>query len=122
MRSRSRVQNNQRGGTMAQIERTLTGEEIQGSWGDRGGAEWRGRVLNEVLETEMADHLGADPHGRTDGGRGWRNGPYERSPTTGEGRSGSGCPGMGTAPSGRSYSSATSAVRRSRCCRYWRWW
>jgi len=39
-------------------------------------------LLNEVLEAEIVDHLRAEPHERTDGRRGWRNGHYERSLTT----------------------------------------
>jgi transposase-like protein len=68
---------------MAGIEVTLTEEEIQGLFrGDRGMAQLLERVLNEVLEAEIADHLGAEPHERSDGRRGWRNGHYERSLTT----------------------------------------
>lgn len=65
---------------MAQIEHMLTEEEIQGLFrGDRGVAELLERVLNQVLEAEIAEHLGADPHERTDGRRGWRNGEPPRS-------------------------------------------
>ena len=39
-------------------------------------------VLNEVLEAEITEFLGAEPDERTEGRRGYRNGHYERTLTT----------------------------------------
>jgi len=43
-------------------------------------------VLNQVLQSEMSDHLGAEPGERTSKRRGYRNGSYERELTTRVGR------------------------------------
>ena len=68
---------------MACIELSLTEDEIQGLFrGDRGLARLLERICNELLEAEITEHLGAEPHERTDGRQGWRNGHYTRSLTT----------------------------------------
>ena len=39
-------------------------------------------ILNQILQAEMTDHLGAGPEERTDERRGYRNGSYRRKLTT----------------------------------------
>lgn len=68
---------------MAHIEVRLTEDEIQGLFtDDRGLARLLERVCDEVLEAEISEHLGAEPHERTEERQGWRNGHYTRSLTT----------------------------------------
>lgn len=43
-------------------------------------------VLNQVLQSEMTGHLGAEPGERSSGRRGYRNGSYEGELTTHVGR------------------------------------
>ena len=50
--------------------------------GDKGAEVLLEKVMNEVLQAEMTEHLGAEPGERTDGRRGYRNGSYERKLTT----------------------------------------
>ncbi|MCS3632489.1 transposase-like protein [Salinibacter ruber] len=38
--------------------------------------------MNEILQAEMTEHLGAEPGEQTDDRRGYRNGSYERTLTT----------------------------------------
>ena len=40
------------------------------------------KVMNEILQAEMTEHLGAEPGEQTDQRRGYRNGTYERTLTT----------------------------------------
>jgi putative transposase len=68
---------------MARIEVTIDGEQIQQLLrGDRGLADLLERVLNDILEVEITEHLGAAPHERTPKRRGLRNGHYGRWVTT----------------------------------------
>mgnify|MGYP006273219299 FL=1 len=53
---------------------------------DHGAALLMQKVLNEVLQAEMSEHLRADPHERTDARRGYRHGSYRRHLTTHVGR------------------------------------
>jgi len=39
-------------------------------------------ILNQILQAEMTDRLGAGPEERTDDRQGYRNGSYERQLTT----------------------------------------
>lgn len=50
--------------------------------GDRGAEVLLEKVMNEILQAEMTEHLGAEPGERTDQRRGYRNGAYERTLTT----------------------------------------
>ena len=43
-------------------------------------------ILNQILQAEMSEHLGAEPGERTDGRQGYRNGSYKRKLTTRVGR------------------------------------
>ena len=68
---------------MTQIEFTLDREGIERLLqSDRGLAELLERALNQVLESEITEHLGAGPHERTPERRGRRNGHYRRCLTT----------------------------------------
>jgi len=40
------------------------------------------KVMNEILQAEMTEHLGAEPGEQTEDRRGYRNGSYERNLTT----------------------------------------
>ena len=50
--------------------------------GDRGAEVLLEKVMNEILQAEMTEHLGARPGEQTDERRGYRNGSYERTLTT----------------------------------------
>ncbi|MCS4034550.1 transposase-like protein [Salinibacter ruber] len=50
--------------------------------GDRGMAALLEPILNQILQAEMTDHLGASPEERTDDRQGYRNGSYQRKLTT----------------------------------------
>jgi hypothetical protein len=39
-------------------------------------------ILNQILQAEMTEHLKAKPGEQTDDRRGYRNGTYERKPTS----------------------------------------
>lgn len=68
---------------MAEIQVTIDRAEIQRLIrDDRGLAELVKRVLNQVLEAEITEHLGAEPHERTPKRRSRRNGHYRRCLTT----------------------------------------
>jgi len=68
---------------MANLQCTLSEEEIQEAlFGDRGMAVLMESVLNQVLQSEMSTHLGAQPDERTSRRLGYRNGTYERQLTT----------------------------------------
>ena len=72
---------------MADLQITLDEEKIQQVlFGDHGMAVLMESVLNQVLQSEMSTHLGAEPGERTVGRRGYRNGSYERELTTRVGR------------------------------------
>ena len=68
---------------MATFEITIDDEKIQELLhGDRGMAALLEPILNQILQAEMTDHLGAEPGERTDERQGYRNGSYERQLTT----------------------------------------
>jgi len=68
---------------MATIEITIDDQKIQQLLqGDRGMAVLLEPILNQILQAEMTEHLGAEPEERTDDRRGYRNGTYERKLTT----------------------------------------
>ena len=64
---------------MAPFEISIDDEKIQELLeGDRGMAVLLEPVLNQILQAEMTDHLGAEPGERTDDRNGYRNGSYQR--------------------------------------------
>jgi transposase-like protein len=68
---------------MATIEIEIDDEKIhQLLRGDRGMAVLLEPILNQILQAEMTEHLGAEPEEHTDDRRGYRNGSYERKLTT----------------------------------------
>jgi putative transposase len=68
---------------MATFEMEIPDEKIQEmSEGDRGIAVLLEPILNQILQAEMTDHLGAGSGERTDSRSGYRNGTYERKLTT----------------------------------------
>ena len=68
---------------MATIEIEIDDEKIhQLLRGDRGMAVLLEPILNQILQAEMTEHLGAEPEEHTDDRRGYRNGSYERQLTT----------------------------------------
>jgi transposase-like protein len=72
---------------MATFEITVDDEKIQELLqGDRGMAALLEPILNQILQAEMTEHLGAGPEERTDSRRGYRNGSYQRQLTTRVGR------------------------------------
>ena len=50
--------------------------------GDRGAEALLETIMNEILQAEMTEHLGARPGEQTGRRRGYRNGSYERGLTT----------------------------------------
>ena len=72
---------------MATFEITIDDEKIQELLhGNRGMAALLEPILNQILQAEMTDHLGASPEERTDDRQGYRNGSYKRQLTTRVGR------------------------------------
>jgi transposase-like protein len=68
---------------MATIEITVDDEKIQDLLqSDQGMAALLEPILNQLLQAEMTEHLGAEPGERTTERRGWRNGSYRRRLTT----------------------------------------
>ena len=68
---------------MATIEIEIDDEKIhQLLRGDRGMAVLLEPILNQILQAEMTEHLGAEPDEQTDDRRGCQNGSYERQLTT----------------------------------------
>jgi Transposase and inactivated derivatives len=68
---------------MTQIEVSFDEETLREVLlGDRGAEVLLEEVMNEVLQAEMTEHLGAKPGEQTDERRGYRNGSYERTLTT----------------------------------------
>ena len=68
---------------MTQIEVSFDEETLREVLlGDRGAEVLLEKVMNEVLQAEMTEHLGAEPGERTDDRQGYRNGSYERELTT----------------------------------------
>ena len=68
---------------MATVQIEIDDEKIhQLLRGDRGMAVLLEPILNQILQAEMTEHLGAEPDEQTDDRRGYRNGSYERKLTT----------------------------------------
>jgi len=68
---------------MATFEMEIPDEKIQQMYeGDRGVAVLLEPILNQILQSEMTEHLGAEPGERTDSRSGYRNGTYQRKLTT----------------------------------------
>jgi transposase-like protein len=68
---------------MAEIKLNIEPDQIQRLLAsDRALADLLEGVLNQVLEAELTEHLGAEPHERTPDRRGRRNGHYARQLTT----------------------------------------
>ncbi len=68
---------------MATFEITIDDEKIQDVLrSDQGLAVLLEPVLNQMLQAEITEHLGAEPGERTSDRRGYRNGSYERKLTT----------------------------------------
>lgn len=68
---------------MVTIEIEIDDEKIQQLLqGDRGMAILLKPILNQILQVEMTEHLGAEPGEQTSGRRGYRNGGYKRQLTT----------------------------------------
>ena len=74
----------QGGRTMANIDVTLNPELLPNLLSDSGEGMKKlvESVLNQVLEAQMLDHLGADRHERSNDRTGYRNGYRERQLTT----------------------------------------
>ena len=51
-------------------------------FGDKGVEVLLERVMNEMMEAELTEHIGAGPSEQTDDRRGYRNGHYQRKLTT----------------------------------------
>jgi len=51
-------------------------------FGDKGVEVLLERVMNEMMEAELSEHIGASPSEQTDDRRGYRNGHYQRKLTT----------------------------------------
>lgn len=72
---------------MAAFEITIDDEKIQELLrGDRGMASLLEPILNQILQAEMTEPLGASPEERTGDRQGGRNGSYRRKQTTRVGR------------------------------------
>ena len=72
---------------MATLQMEIPDEKIQAMLqGDRGIEVLLEPILNQILQAEMTDYLGAKPGERTDDRRGYRNGSYKRQLTTRVGR------------------------------------
>ncbi|MCS3632500.1 transposase-like protein [Salinibacter ruber] len=68
---------------MTQLEVTFDEETLREVLlGDRGAEVLLEKVMNEILQAEMTEHIGAEPGEQTDQRRGYRNGTYERTLTT----------------------------------------
>jgi putative transposase len=68
---------------MTQIEVTFDEETLRKVLlGDKGAEVLLEKVMNEILQAEMTEHLSAEPGEQTDDRRGYRNGSYERNLTT----------------------------------------
>lgn len=67
---------------MAKIEITIDDEQIEALSERDGLAGLLQPVLNQILEAEMTEHVGAAKHERTDERTGRRNGYYKRDLTT----------------------------------------
>lgn len=67
---------------MTQIEVTFDEETLRKVLlGDKGAEVLLEKVMNEIMQAEMTEHLGAGSREQTDDRRGYRNGSYERKLT-----------------------------------------
>ncbi|WP_143287148.1 IS256 family transposase, partial [Caenibacillus caldisaponilyticus] len=72
---------------MAQYNITISDEILHGFLSqDQGLAKLLEQVLNQILEAQLTDQLGAGRYERTEGRKGYRNGSYPRQLTTRVGR------------------------------------
>lgn len=72
---------------MASIQITIDDDKLQRLFGTSDGLKHLLEAcVNETLEAEMTDFIGAEPGERTDERRGYRNGYYQRRITTRVGR------------------------------------
>ncbi|MCS3626855.1 transposase-like protein [Salinibacter ruber] len=68
---------------MTQVQVTFDEDTLrQVLLGDKGAEVLLETVMNEILQAEMTEHLGAEPGEQTDQRTGYRNGSYERTLTT----------------------------------------
>jgi transposase-like protein len=68
---------------MTQVQVTFDEDTLrQVLLGDKGAEVLLETVMNEILQAEMTEHLGADSGEQTDQRTGYRNGSYERTLTT----------------------------------------
>jgi putative transposase len=68
---------------MATYEVTLNGEQLTGLFtSDKGLQGLVETVLNQVLEAQVTEHIGAQPYERSAGRQGYRNGARLRTLTT----------------------------------------
>jgi len=68
---------------MTQLQVTFDEETLREVlFGDRGAEVLLQTVMNEILQAEITEHLGAEPGEQTDRRQGYRNGSYERRLTT----------------------------------------
>ncbi len=68
---------------MTQIQVSFDEETLRKVlFGDKGAEVLLEKVMNQILQAEMTEHLGAEPGEQTDDRRGYRNGSYKRSLTT----------------------------------------
>jgi transposase-like protein len=69
--------------TMTQIEDSFDEKTLREVlFGDRGVEALLENVMNEMMEAELTEHIGAEPGEQTDDRRGYRNGHYRRKLTT----------------------------------------
>jgi hypothetical protein len=67
------------GEPMATYQISISEEQLHGLFdGDRGLANLLESVLNQVLEAQATEQLGAEPYQRTEERTGYRNGPGDR--------------------------------------------
>jgi transposase-like protein len=100
---------------MAHHNRKVVEEMVQGTLLDDPGflKEIVERVLQEMLEAEMTEHVGAAPYERSERRTGHRNGHKPRTLRTRVGTLKTcWCPRTGRGPSPRASFPATSATRR----------
>ena len=99
---------------MAKLNVTLNSEHLQNLLTDEGEGlkNLVESVLNQVLEAQMVEHLGADRHERSSGRTGYRNGYRERQLTTRVGTLILRVPQPRTEVFRRSCTGATSALNR----------
>jgi putative transposase len=68
---------------MTQVEVSFDEETLRKVLlGDKGAEVLLEKVMNEILQAEMTEHLSAEPGEQTDDREGYRNGSYQRTLTT----------------------------------------